>query len=383
MKNKLMLLATLVATGSTGCKFKVAENRSAILISEFVYSPDDVPFPSCHASTLAEIPGGLVCAWFGGTHEKHEDVGIWVSRKIEGNWSKPLEVVNGIQNDSLRYPTWNPVLFYQEGELMLFYKVGANPRDWWGEMMSSHDQGKTWSEPRQFPDTIWGPIRNKPVMLNNGDLLCPSSTEHEGWRVHMEWTGDLGKTWERTKALNSGDQLSAIQPTILIHPEDKLQILCRTKSNRIFTSWSDDHGRSWSPLTATELPNNNSGIDAVTLKDGRHLLVYNHIDRSKNKGKRNLLHLAISIDGVNWNAVAMLENDTDTNSEYSYPAVIQTEDGHVHVTYTWKRELVKHIVINPDKIQYVPIQEGKWPGLTFLFRMSKNWKSNPALTGSN
>lgn len=177
----------------------------------------------------------------------------------------------------------------------------------------------------------------------------------------MEWTGDMGKTWDRTRALNNGDSLSAIQPAILVHPGERLQILCRTRSNRIYTSWSDDLGRSWSPLVPMELPNNNSGIDAVTLKDGRHLLVYNHIDRSENQGKRNLLHLAVSPDGVQWNAAVMLENDTDIENEYSYPAIIQAEDGNVHITYTWKRELIKHVVINPGKIQHEPIKNGLWP----------------------
>jgi len=361
MKYNLLFLSALLLLGITGCKSAADESSSSFILSEFVYAPEDVPFPSCHASTIVEIPGGLVCAWFGGTHEKNKDVGIWLSFKRDGDWTKPVEVVNGIQNDSLRYPTWNPVLYYQDGELVLFYKVGANPRDWWGEMMTSSDLGETWSEASRFPDNIWGPIKNKAVLLDNGDLLCPSSTEHEGWRVHMEWTSDLGKTWDRTKALNNGDSLSAIQPTILVHPDEKLQILCRTRSDLIYSSCSDDNGKSWSPLVPIDLPNNNSGIDAVTLKDGRHLLVYNHIDRSISQDKRNLLHLALSTDGLHWNAAELLENDEDTKGEYSYPAIIQTEDGNVHISYTWKRELIKHLEINPDRIQYVPIEGGIWP----------------------
>ncbi len=284
-----------------------------------------------------------------------------MSWQSEGEWSKPVEIVNGIQNDTLRYPTWNPVLYYADGHLVLFYKVGPNPRDWWGEMMISDDLGKTWSETQRLPEDIWGPIRNKAVLLENGNLLCPSSTENNGWRVHMEWTSDMGKTWNRTAALNHGDSLAAIQPTILLHPKGKLQILCRTKSNRIFSAWSEDQGQTWTRLEPIDLPNNNSGIDAITLDDGRHLLVYNHIDRSQNQGKRNLLHLAVSEDGMNWNAVAMLENDKSIDGEYSYPAVIQTKDGKVHITYTWKRELIKHVTVNPEKIQAVPIQNGIWP----------------------
>jgi predicted neuraminidase len=129
----------------------------------------------------------------------------------------------------------------------------------------------------------------------------------------------------------------------------------------IYSSWSEDNGKTWTKLEPTDLPNNNSGIDAVTLNDGRHILVYNHIDRSKKEGKRNLLHLAISEDGISWGAVAMLENDENTDNEYSYPAIIQTNDGLVHITYTWRRELIKHVVLDPSKIQSKAIINGIWP----------------------
>jgi predicted neuraminidase len=336
------------------------QNRDLITKTEFIYNTQDVSFPQCHASTIVETPKGLVTSWFGGTHEKHEDVGIWVSRHENGKWTKPVEVANGITSDKLRYPTWNPVLYYENGTLFLFYKVGPNCADWWGERKFSNDFGRTWSNAEKLPPGIWGPIRNKPVSLANGRLLCPSSTENNGWRVHMEWTNDLGKTWKRTNPLN-GDTLFAIQPTILTHPNGKLQILNRTKSNRIYSSWSTDNGENWSTLQPINLPNNNSGLDAVTLKDGRHLLVYNHIDRSKTTGKRNLLNLAISTDGINWDAVAMLENDENIDHEYSYPAIIQTGDGLIHITYTFRRELIKHVVVDPRQIISRRIENGEWP----------------------
>ena len=341
--------------------YAYAQKNEIVVKNEFIYKVNEVPFPQCHASTIEETPKGLVAAWFGGTHEKHEDVGIWLSLNTDGKWSIPVEVANGVQNKKLRYPTWNPVLYFEGQKLVLFYKVGPNCADWWGEKKVSNDFGKTWSKAERLPDTIWGPIRNKAVKLSDGKLLCPSSTENNGWRVHMEWTNDLGKTWNRTPALNGADTLAAIQPTILQHRNGKLQILNRTKSNKIFSSWSVDNGVSWSSLQPINLPNNNSGIDAVTLEDGRFMLVYNHIDRSKSDAKRNQLHLAISDDGINWNAIMMLENDENLNNEYSYPAIIQTKDGLVHITYTYKRELIKHVVISPAKISSKPIINGAWP----------------------
>lgn len=328
-----------------------------ILKSEFIYSREKVSFPGCHASTIAETPDGLVAAWFGGTHERHPDVGIWLSREEKGKWTVPVEVANGVQNETLRYPTWNPVLFMGDRTLYLFYKVGPSPSTWWGEMKTSKDFGLSWSASVRLPEGIYGPIKNKPELLKGGRLLCPSSTEDHGWRVHMEWTDDSGQSWHRTEALNNGDTLAAIQPTILLHKGDlphkgdRLQVLCRTKKDRIYTSWSGDQGETWTPLTPLELPNNNSGIDAVTLKDGRHLLVYNPADQTHDRGARNRLNLAVSHDGIHWEDAVILENDENRKAEYSYPAIIQSSDGLVHITYTWKRELIRHVVIDPKQIK--------------------------------
>ncbi len=338
-----------------------AEDRNigskAVVKSEFIYQQQDVSFPSCHASTIVETEEGLIAAWFGGTHEKHPDVGIWVSRLIDGRWSEPVEVANGVQHSDLRYPTWNPVLFNYGDELFLFYKEGPHIPTWWGEYVISEDNGKTWSRPVRLPDEILGPIKNKPELLSDGELICPSSTEHNGWQVHMEFTSDRGRTWERTEPLNDGTKVAAIQPSILKHPDGKLQMVCRSKNKKILTAWSTDKGRTWTELKPLALPNPNSGIDAVTLKDGRHLLVYNHIEPSSEWGSRNVLNIAVSGDGENWKAAVLLENDPDPKGEYSYPAVIQTTDGLVHVTYTWNRKLIKHVVIDPGKIEGKPVED--------------------------
>jgi predicted neuraminidase len=210
-------------------------------------------------------------------------------------------------------------------------------------------------------EEIYGPIKNKPEMLEGGVLICPTSTEHDGWQVHMEFTSDRGKTWERTAPINDGREIAAIQPSILKHPGGKLQILCRSKNKRILSAWSTDSGRTWSNLEPLDLPNPNSGTDAVTLRDGRHVLVYNHIDPDQEWGNRNVLNLAVSKDGINWEAAVLLENDPDPDGEYSYPAVIQTRDGMVHVTYTWNRKLIKYAVIDPSKFVMKPVENGKWP----------------------
>ena len=310
--------------------------------SEFIY--EKASFDSCHASTIAETPGGLVTAWFGGTDEGNKDVAIWTSRQVKGKWTAPEMVIDGIQEDGSRHPCWNPVLFQQPGgPLLLFAKVGPSPRTWWGVLSSSADNGVSWSSVRRLPEGQAGPIKNKPVLLKDGRLLCGSSSEDHGWRVHMEWTTDAGATWKRTGVLNDGKEFGAIQPTILSHKDGTLQILCRSKGlGKIVQATSTDGGKNWSPLTATSLPNPNSGIDAVTLADGRHLLVYNHTTRG-----RSPINLAVSSDGKTWSMVKALETDP---GEYSYPAIIQAADGKLHVTYTWKRQKVKHLVLDPKGI---------------------------------
>ncbi len=321
-----------------------ALSRAAVT-SEFIF--EQAPFPSCHASTIVEAQdGGLVAAWFGGTRERHPDVGIWLARREGNKWTTPVEVANGLQADgTTRHPCWNPVLFQpRTGALLLFYKVGPSPSQWWGLLRSSDDSGRTWSAARRLPDGIIGPIKNKPVQLANGDILCGVSTEEHGWRVHFERSSDGGQTWSATEPVNDGKAIGAIQPSILFHGGTKLEAVGRTKQSRVFQSWSEDNGKTWGPMTLLpDVPNPNSGTDALTLRDGRQLLIYNHTQKG-----RSPLNVAVSSDGKNWANVLELENEP--KAEFSYPACIQTGDGLVHFVYTWKRQRIKHVVIDPAQL---------------------------------
>lgn len=327
--------------------------QSSILTSEFIF--EAAPFPSCHASTIVETPRGLVAAWFGGTAERNPDVGIWVSRRGGSRWTTPVEVADGVQSQELRYPTWNPVLFQpRTGPLQLFYKVGPSPSAWWGAVKTSADQGLTWSKAQRLPDGILGPIKNKPVLLPNGDIVSGSSTENDGWRVHMERSTDDGRTWRATPPLNDGRDVAAIQPSVLRHRDGRLQAVGRTRGGRVFAAWSSDNGVTWGPLAMLDLPNPNSGIDAVALHDGRLLIVYNHTASG-----RSPLNVAVSNDGIVWQAALVLESEP--LAEFSYPAVIQTSDGLVHITYTWKRRRIKHVVIDPARLVLKPMAGSAWP----------------------
>lgn len=341
-----------------------ALHSSAVVLSEFVF--EKAPFAQCHASTIAEREDGLVAAWFGGTRESEPDVSIWVSRRGRNGWSFVEKVADGSELSGRKVACWNPVLFQpQSGPLMLFYKVGDDEPEWWGEYKTSGDGGKTWSKPIRLPDGILGPIKNKPIQLSDGSILSPSSIEYyaggdpkaEVWQVHLELSKDMGRTWEKIGPLNDGKEFNAIQPSILMYPDGMMQLLCRTEyAGRICQAWSDDMGATWSKMSATELPNPDAGTDAVMLRDGRALLVYNH---STSDGRdREFLNVAVSDDGRKWYAALVLE---DQEGEYSYPAVIQTSDGLVHVTYTWKRKRIKHVVLDPRRFNLTEIRNGQWP----------------------
>ena len=313
----------------------------AIIADNFIFS--STPHAMSHASTIATSNGRLVAAWFGGSLESRPDVGIMVSLNEGNGWSTPTEVANGTQHNGTRYACWNPVLFQPEsGPLRLFYKVGKNPRNWWGMCIVSNDHGLTWSTPIRLADGIFGPVKNKPVQLGNGECLSPSSTECQNWRVHVEHSSDEGNSWKHVDPIHHTGNLAAIQPSILTHVGGHLQLLCRTRHKRLAESWSSDGGNTWSELRLTHLKNPNAGTDAVSLADGRQLLVYNQSSR-----RRTPLVIALSRDGRNWQDSLVLAQGF---GEYSYPSVIQAEDDLVHVTYSWNLSRIRHVVINPAKL---------------------------------
>lgn len=331
ISSAIMILSAGLCSGQITLK-KMSE--------DFVFHSQ--PFAQCHASTIVEvIPGKFMVAAFGGPGESDKNVCIWLASGSDGLWSVPVMAGDGVVNDTLRYACWNPVLFKSKaGRLFLFYKVGPKVIKWWGMVRKSDDEGKTWSSPERLPDGILGPIKNKPVQLADGSIIAPSSVETaEGWKVHIERSADGGNSWQFIP-VDPETEFNVIQPTVLVHSGSNLQILCRSRSNLIVQAFSEDNGKSWSRITGTGLPNPNSGIDAVTLKNGWFLLVYNPTVQGKND--RSKLNVAVSRDGKNWSDSAVLENEE--HGEYSYPAVIQAADGKIHITYTYNRVNIKHVV---------------------------------------
>ena len=264
-----------------------------------------------------------------------------------------------------RKSCWNPVLFEMpDGELWLFFKIGSSVGDWTGWLTKSKDGGRTWSKKEPLPydaegRAFLGPIKNKPELIN-GRLLCPSSTENNGWRFHMEIYDLKTKQWkyvpvESTEAIKTDDNkmhpIDCIQPSILKLKDGRLQVLMRTHNAHIATSFSSDNGDSWTPVTLLDIENNQSGTDAVSLQDGRHALIYNNFETLPltPKGVRTPCSIALSPDGTKWQHALTLEDSPI--DQYSYPAIIQGRDGTLHCVYTWRRQRVSYKQIDLNQLK--------------------------------
>jgi len=204
-----------------------------------------------------------------------------------------------------------------------------------------------------MPKGILGPIKDKPLVLGDGVIVSGSSVEHGDWTVWIEHSVDNGRTWTKTGPIKLPKKIDTpapiptpgtktvgiIQPTIVQLEGRHLRFYARSKSRaaRIAAADSSDAGKTWSEPHFINLPNPNSGIDAVRLRDGRVVLIFNNSYTG-----RTPLNLAMSHDGEHFSVFKTLE---DTPGEYSYPAIIQAADGDLLMTYTWHRETIKFVRI--------------------------------------
>jgi predicted neuraminidase len=312
-----------------------------LLSSGYVFDAGQ-PFLQCHASTILHTRDGkFLVAWFGGTHEKHDDVGIWLSKGRPERWSAPIEVAK-IREDA----HWNPVLFRSnDGAIVLFFKVGKTIDDWETWFKVSYDEGGTWTEAKELvPGDKGGrgPVRNKPIILSDGTWLAPSSNEKQSvWNAFVDRSEDQGKTWSASTFIDiNRDSISnegVIQPALWESKRGNVHMLLRSSAGVICRSDSKDFGKTWSPVYKTSLPNPNSGIDLTKLDDGTLVLAYNR--DSTNWGSRSPVSLAVSNDNGNSWPVSIDVESGSPDDEFSYPSIINVGDT-IALTYTWKRQRI-------------------------------------------
>ena len=276
-----------------------------------------------------------MAAWFGGTAEGNPDVAIWASRRTGAGWSPPFELAR-----EPNIACYNPVLFYtHDGRLWLYYKFGPHPDDWSAGRRFSIDNGKSWSPVEHLPAGIYGPIRAKPLVLPNGVVVSGTSVEsYHSWACWIERSSDNGVSWRRIGPITVPQQIDGIiQPSVVQLRGNHLRLYARSTQQigHICVADSNDAGLTWSAAHPLDLPNPNSGIDAITLKDGRTVLVYNNTTDG-----RTPLNLAVSHDGLHFQMFSTLES---APGEYSYPALIQANNGDLLLTYTWNRQRIRFL----------------------------------------
>lgn len=346
-----------------------------------------------HAANLCWLPDGtLACVWFGGTMEGMGDISIWMSRLRPGTdrWS-PAER----RSDDAERSEQNPVLFVApDGDVWLFHtsQPGGCQDACEIHCRRSKDNGATFGETQRLGDFTGVFVRQPPQIGPNGEWLLP------GFRCvappEGRWTGSLdtavmlvsrdsGATWSSVEVPDSAGavHLNPVPPQDGVMPafyRDRF-------ASHVRRSLSYDGGLSWSKPDDTDVPNNNSSVQAIRLADGRVALVCNPMNAKMSKQRRGSLYdeiddendradagsskstggaiwgvprapliLAFSKDnGATFPIIRRLEegsgycltnNSKDgLNKEYSYPSILAGPDGQLHIAYTYHRRAIKYV----------------------------------------
>lgn len=312
--------------------------------SGLIFEPRTAGFDSCHGSTVVELPNGdIMAAWYGGDNERATNVAIYASIRKKGGktWAKPW-----IIQDAPDKSEGNPVLWMgPDGKIWFFYVTIQKVT--WNEAFiyfrKSGDGGKTWSEPAQMTKKMGWMTRNKLLRLANGDILLPIYNEML-FDSEFLISSDGGGTWAWSSIIRSPG--TNLQPTVVQLSDGSLLAGMRTGSKNGLMWWSrsKSNGHKWSKPYNNEIKNPHSACDMSMLANGHIALVYNDSGTA-----RNPLTVAISTDeGATWPHKRNLEYDLANAGSFAYPAIIQSSDGLIHVTYSYNRDSIKHAAFSEE-----------------------------------
>jgi len=345
-----------------------------------------------HAPGIAELPNGdLIVSWYRGSGERSaDDVAVFGSRLRRGQtqWSEAF-----LMADTPGFPDCNTCLMVDgRGRLWLFWPVvlanswesclthyqvaddptGEGPPKWTrrgivllkpadfreetlklldgelaslGRPLTERETAQVELFRARLGDKLyqrlgWQP-RCKPTVLPSGRILLPLYSDTFDMSI-MAVSDDQGTSWYASRPLIG---FGNIQPTVLRRDDGTLVAYMREngRRQRIRVSESRDDGLTWGPVGESDLPNPGSGLDGVRLTDGHWVLVYNDTTRG-----RHSLAVSLSDDeGRTWKWTRHLEQGP--SGSYHYPAVIQAQDGLLHVVYSYFVEggkSMKHAAFN-------------------------------------
>ncbi|WP_455272959.1 sialidase family protein [Rhizobium herbae] len=355
-----------------------------------------------HAANLAFLPdGNLTCVWFGGTMEGMGDISIYMSRLATGSgtWSVPEKM-----SDDPQKSEQNPLVFTApDGKVWLIFtsQTSGNQDGAIVKRRISEDGGRAFGPVDSLCDSP-GTFVRQPIIVNaRGDWLLPVfrciGAPGQRWSGDADTAAvllsrDAGSSWQMIDLPGS---VGAVHMNIVPCGEGRMVAFFRNRfATQILRSISDDAGLTWSAPVSTDLPNNNSSIQAIALKDGRIAVIYNHSNALTSTDRRHSLYdeieaeegaevvpvemtavcgdrpkavwgvprapmsLAFSADGgETFSAPRNLEagdgycltnNSKDAlNREYSYPSIVEGPDGALHVAYTYYRRAIKYVRLEP------------------------------------
>lgn len=312
---------------------------------------------SAHSSTICSLPSGdLLAVWYGGSREGAADVALFTSRLPAGgaSWTPPVRTMDRAtaqqELDRVVKKVGNAVVFPDQSGLLWMVYVSVSVGGWSGSTLNvrtSHDEGHTWGESERLTlnpfFNLSSLVRNKPIFASDGRIGLPVYHEMAAKFPQMLWLtpGTDGRV-EDYRMRNVSSETGLIQPTLVPLDNDRVLMLLRDRrpGRSVHSAYSGDNGWTWSEAGPTGLPNPDAAVDALRLRDGRILLAYNHAER----GRENL-RIAVSADeGRTWRSGATIEEAA--KQEYSYPNLVEDQRGRIHLTYTWRRERIRHVAFN-------------------------------------